>query len=48
MQIHVTEEARHICFATSYLRERVPRLSRVAPAQLRATRRYCSPRWRGR
>jgi hypothetical protein len=26
MQIHVTEEARHLCFARQYLRERVPRL----------------------
>jgi hypothetical protein len=26
-QIHVTEEARHLCFARSYLREHVPRLS---------------------
>jgi hypothetical protein len=26
MRIHVTEEARHICFAESYLREHVPRL----------------------
>jgi hypothetical protein len=29
MQIHVTEEARHLAFARSFLRERVPRLSRV-------------------
>jgi hypothetical protein len=27
-QIHVTEEARHLCFARHYLREHVPRLSR--------------------
>ncbi|HLK13068.1 MAG TPA: diiron oxygenase [Candidatus Binatia bacterium] len=27
MQIHVTEEARHLCFARAYLREHVPRLS---------------------
>jgi hypothetical protein len=27
MRIHVTEEARHICFAREYLRHRVPRLS---------------------
>lgn len=27
MQIHVTEEARHLCFARSWLQERVPRLS---------------------
>jgi hypothetical protein len=26
-QIHITEEARHLCFARSYLREHVPRLS---------------------
>jgi hypothetical protein len=26
-QVHVTEEARHLCFARSYLREHVPRLS---------------------
>lgn len=26
MQIHVTEEARHLCFAQQYLRERVPAL----------------------
>jgi hypothetical protein len=32
MQIHVTEEARHICFAREYLRHRVPRL----PAPRRA------------
>jgi hypothetical protein len=30
MQIHVTEEARHLCFARQYLRERVPRLGPVA------------------
>ena len=29
MQIHVTEEARHLCFARHYLRERVPRLGPV-------------------
>jgi hypothetical protein len=29
MQIHVTEEARHLCFARHYLRRRVPRLSRL-------------------
>jgi hypothetical protein len=28
MRIHVTEEARHICFAESYLREHVPKLGR--------------------
>jgi len=32
MQIHVTEEARHLCFARQYLRARVPRL----PAPKRA------------
>jgi len=26
MQIHITEEARHLCFARAYLREHVPRL----------------------
>jgi len=26
MQIHITEEARHLCFARAYLRERVPAL----------------------
>src|SRR5262249_23528001 len=26
-QIHITEEARHLCFARSYLREHVPQLS---------------------
>src|SRR5947208_4184832 len=29
MQIHITEEARHLCFARSYLRQRVPQLGRV-------------------
>jgi hypothetical protein len=29
MQIHVTEEARHLCFARHYLRQRVPRLGPV-------------------
>ena len=28
MQIHVTEEARHVCFAASYLKEHVPHCSR--------------------
>jgi len=28
MQIHVTEEARHLCFARHYLRQNVPNLSR--------------------
>jgi len=26
MKIHVTEEARHVCFAERYLEEHVPRL----------------------
>ncbi len=29
MQIHVTEEARHLCFARQFLRERVPHLGRL-------------------
>jgi hypothetical protein len=29
MQIHITEEARHLCFARAYLRERVPLLGGV-------------------
>jgi hypothetical protein len=29
MQIHVTEEARHLCFARHYLRVNVPKLGRV-------------------
>jgi hypothetical protein len=29
MQIHITEEARHLCFARAYLRERVPLLGPV-------------------
>jgi hypothetical protein len=29
MRIHVTEEARHLCFARQYLREHVPRLGPV-------------------
>jgi hypothetical protein len=44
-QIHITEEARHLCFARSFLREHVPRLSPrkraalavAAPAILRLT-----------
>jgi len=44
-QIHITEEARHLCFARSFLREHVPRLSPprrallavAAPAVLRMT-----------
>ena len=35
MQIHVTEEARHVCFAENYLAAQLPRLSRVRLAQLR-------------
>jgi hypothetical protein len=35
LQIHVTEEARHLCFATRFLRENVPRLSKFASARLR-------------
>src|SRR2546426_2097518 len=34
MQIHVTEEARHLCFARHYLRAEVPRLGAVARARL--------------
>jgi hypothetical protein len=34
MQIHVTEEARHLCFARAYLRERVPALGRARRARL--------------
>jgi hypothetical protein len=34
MQIHVTEEARHLCFARSYLRGQVPRLGAVRRASL--------------
>jgi hypothetical protein len=35
MQIHVTEEARHVSFAKSFLRERVPRLSALRMLRLR-------------
>ena len=35
MQIHVTEEARHLAFARHYLEEHVPRLGRWKRAQLR-------------
>jgi hypothetical protein len=35
MRIHVLEEARHICFAESFLRERVPRLSPWSMLHLR-------------
>lgn len=34
MQIHVTEEARHVCFAQKYLAEHVPRLSYARRLQL--------------
>jgi hypothetical protein len=34
-QIHVTEEARHVCFAESFLEARLPRLGRVKLARLR-------------
>ena len=34
MRIHVTEEARHICFAREYLRHHVPRLSTMRRASL--------------
>jgi hypothetical protein len=36
VQIHVTEEARHVCFAKAFLREKVPHLSRARRAILRA------------
>jgi hypothetical protein len=35
MQIHITEEARHICFASRYLAEHVPRLGTLHQAMLR-------------
>jgi hypothetical protein len=35
MQIHVSEEARHVCFASRFLEERVPRLSAWSRARLR-------------
>ena len=35
MQIHVTEEARHVCFASRFLEDRVPRLGPLARAKLR-------------
>lgn len=38
-QIHITEEARHLCFARSFLREHVPRL----PAQRRAALSLLAP-----
>jgi hypothetical protein len=34
MQIHVTEEARHLCFARHYLKQNVPRLGRIRRAVL--------------
>jgi hypothetical protein len=34
MQIHVTEEARHVCFAENYLREQLPRASALRRAQI--------------
>lgn len=37
MQIHVTEEARHLCFAREYLRQNVPRLGSLALWKLRVT-----------
>src|SRR5262249_16187067 len=37
MQIHVVEEARHISFAKSYLRQRLPRLRRWPRWKLRVT-----------
>lgn len=37
MQIHVTEEARHLCFARSWLTERVPQLSNTKRWALRLT-----------
>lgn len=36
MQIHVTEEARHLCFARHYLKERVPHLGRARRTALAA------------
>jgi hypothetical protein len=40
LQIHVTEEARHVSFAKSYLRDRFPRL----PALVRAVLGTATPR----
>jgi hypothetical protein len=34
MRIHVTEEARHLSFARHYLKQQVPKLSRMRRAQL--------------
>ena len=39
MQIHVTEEARHLCFATRFMEENVPRLGTLRSWQLRT----CAP-----
>jgi hypothetical protein len=39
MQIHVTEEARHVCFAEHYLREHLPKIG----ARKRATLRLLTP-----
>ena len=39
VQIHVTEEARHVCFANAYLREHLPR----APAWKRSLVRAAAP-----
>jgi hypothetical protein len=36
MQIHVTEEARHVCFAENYLENHVPQLGRARLLELRA------------
>ena len=38
MQIHVTEEARHLCFARHYLRKQVPKLGPVAAHRARDRR----------
>ncbi len=35
MQIHITEEARHLCFAREYLKQSVPRLGTLATWKLR-------------
>jgi hypothetical protein len=34
MQIHITEEARHLCFARHFLRQRVPHLGKLRRMQL--------------
>jgi hypothetical protein len=36
LQIHVTEEARHVCFAETYLREHLPRIGARKRAALKA------------